>query len=78
MAPRVGHGNLDGLVVIRALQAGAAGCLVKSTPPAELLDLIRVAAQGHTVLSPVAKDGLVAVSGPCTRSGRRPGPGCPG
>ena len=48
--------------VIRALQAGAAGYLVKSTPPAQLLDLIRVAAQGHTVLSPVAKDGLVAVS----------------
>ncbi|MGK5682837.1 response regulator [Actinoplanes sp. URMC 104] len=48
--------------VIRALRAGAAGYLVKSTPPAQLLDLIRVAAQGHTVLSPVAKDGLVAVS----------------
>ncbi|MCY1139418.1 response regulator transcription factor [Actinoplanes sp. Pm04-4] len=53
--------DADGYV-IRALQAGAAGYLVKSTPPAELIDLIRVAAQGHTVLSPVAKDGLVAAS----------------
>ncbi|WP_307834393.1 response regulator transcription factor [Paractinoplanes lichenicola] len=53
--------DADGYV-IRALQAGAAGYLVKSTPPGELLDVIRVAAQGHTVLSPVAKDGLVAAS----------------
>ncbi|WP_250034859.1 response regulator [Paractinoplanes maris] len=53
--------DADGYV-IRALQAGAAGYLVKSTPPADLIDLIRVAAQGHTVLSPVAKDGLVAAS----------------
>ncbi|WP_250006239.1 response regulator transcription factor [Actinoplanes sp. M2I2] len=48
--------------VIRALRAGAAGYLVKSTPPGDLLDLIRVAARGHTVLSPIAKDGLVGVS----------------
>ncbi|MCO8270189.1 response regulator transcription factor [Actinoplanes sp. TRM 88003] len=53
--------DADGYV-IRALRAGAAGYLVKSTPPAELIDLIRVAAQGHTVLSPVARDGLVAAS----------------
>ena len=53
--------DADGYV-IEALRAGAAGFLVKSTPPGELLDLIRVAAQGHTVLSPVAKEGLVAAS----------------
>ncbi|MBM2622768.1 response regulator transcription factor [Actinoplanes sp. LDG1-06] len=53
--------DTDGYV-IRALRAGAAGYLVKSTPPGELLDLIRVAAQGHTVLSPVATEGLVAAS----------------
>jgi DNA-binding NarL/FixJ family response regulator len=48
--------------VIEALRAGAAGYLVKSTPPGELVDLVRVAARGHTVLSPVAKEGLVAAS----------------
>jgi DNA-binding NarL/FixJ family response regulator len=53
--------DADGYV-IEALRAGAAGFLVKSTPPGELLDLIRVAAQGHTVLSPTAKEGLVAAS----------------
>ncbi|MEV4346353.1 response regulator transcription factor [Actinoplanes sp. NPDC049596] len=53
--------DADGYV-IRALRAGAGGYLVKSTPPAELLDLVRVAARGHTVLSPVAKSGLVAAS----------------
>jgi DNA-binding NarL/FixJ family response regulator len=37
--------------VRRALQAGAAGYLLKSTPPDDLADLVRVAAGGHTVLS---------------------------
>ena len=46
--------------VLRALRAGATGYLVKSTPPAELPGLIRVAAQGHTVLSPVAARGVLA------------------
>lgn len=40
--------------VIRALRAGAAGFLVKSTPPEDLVALVRVAADGHTVLSPTA------------------------
>src|SRR5262245_7029394 len=40
--------------VVRALQAGAVGFLLKSTPPQDLADLIRVAAEGHTVLSPAA------------------------
>ncbi|MER6875921.1 response regulator transcription factor, partial [Amycolatopsis sp. NPDC000673] len=40
--------------VIRALRAGAAGFLVKSTPPEDLIGLVRVAADGHTVLSPSA------------------------
>jgi DNA-binding NarL/FixJ family response regulator len=48
--------------VIAALRAGAAGFVVKSTPPGELFDLIRVAARGHTVLSASARDGLLAVS----------------
>src|SRR5690606_13270340 len=48
--------------VVRALRAGAAGFLVKSTPPGDLIGLVRVAADGHTVLSPEAARRLVAVS----------------
>lgn len=48
--------------VLRALRAGAAGFLVKSTPPEDLIGLVRVAADGHTVLSPVAARRLVAAS----------------
>jgi DNA-binding NarL/FixJ family response regulator len=44
--------------VRRALQAGAAGYLLKSTPPTELADLVRVAAQGHAVFSRATVDGL--------------------
>jgi DNA-binding NarL/FixJ family response regulator len=48
--------------VLRALRAGAAGFLVKSTPPADLIGLVRVAAEGHTVLSPAAARRLIAAS----------------
>jgi len=48
--------------VLRALRAGAAGFLVKSTPPEGLIGLVRVAAEGHTVLSPVAARRLIAAS----------------
>jgi len=48
--------------VLRALRAGAAGFLVKSTPPEDLIGLVRVAAEGHTVLSPAAARRLIAVS----------------
>lgn len=48
--------------VVAALRLGAAGFLVKSTPPGELVDLILVAARGHTVLSPLAAAGLLAVT----------------
>jgi len=48
--------------VLRALRAGAAGFLVKSTPPEDLIDLVHVAADGHTVLSPEATRRLVAAS----------------
>ncbi|WP_017580330.1 response regulator [Nocardiopsis valliformis] len=40
--------------VLRALHAGASGFLLKSTPPEDLAALIRVTAQGHTVMSPEA------------------------
>lgn len=46
--------------VIRALRAGAAGFLLKSTPPEDLIGLVRVAADGHTVLSPAATRRLLA------------------
>jgi DNA-binding NarL/FixJ family response regulator len=48
--------------VLRALRAGAAGFLVKSTPPQDLIGLVRAAAEGHTVLSPVAARRLIAAS----------------
>ncbi|WP_229882007.1 response regulator transcription factor [Streptomyces alanosinicus] len=48
--------------VLRALRAGASGFLVKSTPPEELIGLVRAAAQGHTVLSPSAARRLIAAS----------------
>src|SRR5499427_6513544 len=48
--------------VLRALRAGASGFLVKSTPPEDLIGLVRVAAEGHTVLSPAAARRLVAAS----------------
>lgn len=48
--------------VLRALRAGAAGFLVKSTPPEDLIGLVRVAADGHTVLSPAAARRLVSAS----------------
>ncbi|WP_249999203.1 response regulator transcription factor [Actinoplanes sp. M2I2] len=49
--------------VLRALRAGAAGFLVKSTAPETLVDLVRAAARGGTVLSPVAAQRLVGVAG---------------
>lgn len=48
--------------VLRALRAGALGFLVKSTPPEDLIGLVRVAAEGHTVLSPAAARRLIAAS----------------
>jgi DNA-binding NarL/FixJ family response regulator len=49
--------------VLRALQAGAAGFLVKSTDPEDLVDLVRAAAGGGTVLSPVAAQRLLGAAG---------------
>jgi DNA-binding NarL/FixJ family response regulator len=55
--------------VLRALRAGAAGFLVKSTPPQDLIGLVRVAAEGNTVLSPAAARRLIAASAD-SQSGR--------
>jgi DNA-binding NarL/FixJ family response regulator len=49
--------------VLRALRAGAVGFLVKSTSPEDLVSLVRVAATGHTVLSPVAAQRLAGDNG---------------
>ncbi|WP_212819798.1 response regulator [Polymorphospora rubra] len=48
--------------VLRALRAGASGFLLKSTPPDDLIGLVRVAVAGHTVLSPVAACRLVGIA----------------
>lgn len=56
--------------VLRALRAGAAGFLLKDTPPDELVVAIRHAAQGRPVLSPEVTRRLidrVAESGQDTR-----------
>ncbi len=45
--------------VLRALQAGAVGFLLKSTSPEDLVALVRVGNAGHTVLSPEAAQRLV-------------------
>lgn len=42
--------------IVRAVEAGASGYLLKDTPPDDLIDAVRRAAAGETVLaSPVAK-----------------------
>ncbi|MEV4109076.1 response regulator transcription factor [Nonomuraea sp. NPDC049695] len=48
--------------VLRALEAGAGGFLVKSTPAEDLLNLIKVAADGNVVMSPSAARRLVTHS----------------
>ena len=51
-----------GQYVLRALRAGAAWFLVKPTPPEDLIGLVQVAAEGHTVLSPAAARRLIVAS----------------
>ncbi|MFI8192686.1 response regulator [Streptomyces sp. NPDC085946] len=45
--------------VLRALRAGAAGFVLKDTPPAEILDAVRRVAAGDPVLSPAVTRQLV-------------------
>ncbi|WP_283137226.1 response regulator [Rhizohabitans arisaemae] len=50
--------------VLRALRAGAAGFLLKDTPPAEIVAAIRKVARGEPILSPTVTRQLIAhVSG---------------
>ncbi|GGZ26856.1 DNA-binding response regulator [Streptomyces nitrosporeus] len=46
--------------VVQALRAGAAGFLGKGAEPDELLNAIRLAAAGESLLSPAATKGLIA------------------
>ncbi|WP_306368373.1 response regulator transcription factor [Nocardiopsis sp. CC223A] len=45
--------------VLRALRAGAAGFLLKDTPPAEIVESVRQVARGMSVLSPTVTQRLV-------------------
>jgi DNA-binding NarL/FixJ family response regulator len=55
-------GHVRSEYIERALDAGAAGYIVKDEPPAVILDLIGRAARGEVVLSPAARDAMA--SGP--------------
>ncbi len=57
--------------VARALEAGAAGFLVKSTPMEELVGLVRVAAGGHAVLSREVAGGFAVRAGASARARER-------
>ncbi|MEU6717401.1 response regulator transcription factor [Nonomuraea sp. NPDC046802] len=48
--------------VLGALEAGAGGFLVKATPAEDLINLVKVAAAGSVVMSPIAARRLVAQS----------------
>ena len=47
-------------LVVRALQAGACGFLLKDTPPAEIVEAIRRATRAESTLSPSATRALIA------------------
>ncbi|WP_035853357.1 response regulator [Cryptosporangium arvum] len=57
--------------VLRALQAGAVGFLLKSTAPEDLVALVRVAARGATVLSPEARRHLIEAGADRERARQR-------
>ena len=50
--------------ILRALRAGAAGFLLKSTPPESLMAAVRAAAAGQPLLSPQVVDQLVGMQSP--------------
>ncbi|WP_181810945.1 response regulator [Streptomyces ipomoeae] len=59
--------------VLRALRAGAAGFVLKDTPPAEIVEAVRRVASGDPVLSPAVTRQLMAHAvgtGPDTRRGQ--------
>ncbi len=46
--------------ILRAIEAGACGYLLKDADPAQLADAVRAAARGETVLAPVVAQRLVS------------------
>lgn len=56
--------------VFRALQAGAAGFLLKDTPPRDLVQAVRVVAAGESMLSPSVTRRLIAQFAADSRSTR--------
>ncbi|MQA97853.1 MAG: response regulator [Streptosporangiales bacterium] len=64
--------------VYAALRAGAAGFLLKDTPPAGLLEAIRVVAGGDALLSPSVTRRLIAEFARRPEPGNRPPPGLDG
>ena len=59
--------------VISALRAGASGFLVKDTPPAEIINAVRVVATGDAIISPSVTRTLLAHFGDTQASERRRG-----
>jgi DNA-binding NarL/FixJ family response regulator len=61
--------------ILHAVEAGAAGYLLKDTPHAELLDGIRAASRGETVLAPpVAARLMSRLRTPAPATGAQPSP----
>jgi DNA-binding NarL/FixJ family response regulator len=59
--------------VFRALEAGAAGFLLKDTPPRDLIAAVRVVAAGNGMLSPSVTRTLIGHVAGAGESGRRAG-----
>ncbi|RZU23788.1 response regulator transcription factor [Streptomyces sp. BK239] len=57
--------------VLRALRAGAAGFVLKDTPPAEILDAVRRVASGDPVLSPTVTRQLMDHAADAAADARR-------
>ncbi|MER6345894.1 response regulator transcription factor [Streptomyces sp. NPDC001595] len=57
--------------VLRALRAGAAGFVLKDTPPADILDAVRRVAAGDPVLSPAVTRQLMAHAAGTAADARR-------
>ncbi|MFE2468216.1 MULTISPECIES: response regulator transcription factor [Streptomyces] len=61
--------------VLRALRAGAAGFVLKDTPPVQILDAVRRVAAGDPVLSPAVTRQLMEHAAGGAPGGRRTGAG---
>jgi DNA-binding NarL/FixJ family response regulator len=57
--------------VLRALRAGAAGFVLKDTPPADILDALRRVVRGEPVLSPAVTRRLIAQTAGSAQEVRR-------